>query len=126
MTTWSDTGTTHTMFDGETELGPGLGQGPPVPSYPPGFGRPILPLSPSGAYRVELLLTNDSARPLVTTLPAQSEQYTLLPGAKCGVVAAGISAGPLELKLAEGTVSVCGWPAAQIAIVRGGGRSMTN
>jgi hypothetical protein len=63
VTTWSDTGTTHTVFDGETELGPGIGLGPPVPPYPWGFGRPILPLAPPGVFRVELLLTNKGALP---------------------------------------------------------------
>jgi len=126
VTTWSDTGTTHTVLDGETDLGPGLGWGPPVPSYPPGFGRPTLPLAPAGVYRVELLCKNKGAHPLVLRVPTQSEQYTLLPGATCAVVAAGRHGGTLELELAENAVTVNGWPAAQIAIVGEGGWSVTS
>jgi hypothetical protein len=128
VTTWSDTGTTHTVLNGETDLGPGIGRGPPVPRYPPGFGRPLLPLGPTGAYRVELLLHNDGVHPLVLTVPTHSEQYPLLPGAKCAVVAAGSSDGTLELELGEDAVAVIvsGWPTALIAIVRGGGSSVTS
>lgn len=126
VTTWSDTGTTHTVLDGERDLGPGISWGPPVPSYPPGFGRPTLPLVPPGAYRVELLVKNNGACPFVLSVPTESEQYTLLPGAKCAVVAAGRRDGTLELDLAEDAVILSGWPTAQIAIVREGGRSVTS
>jgi hypothetical protein len=117
VTTYSDTGSTVTLFEGEQELGAGLAPRLPVPRYPPGIGRPTLPLPQSGAHRIELVLHNDGGHPLALGVPAQSEQYTLPPGAKCAVVAEGMTTGPIELELREDAVLVRGWPASQIAIL---------
>jgi hypothetical protein len=114
------------VLDGERDLGPGVGWGPPVPAYPPGFGRPTLPPVLPGAYRVELLFKNDGGRPLALSVPTDSEQYMLLPGTICAVVVAGSRDGTLELELAEDAVVLIGWPTAQIAIVREGGSSVTS
>ncbi|MGZ3583404.1 MAG: hypothetical protein ACXWQ5_08585 [Ktedonobacterales bacterium] len=120
VTTWNDTGSTVDLFEGEQELGPGIGRRPPVPRYPPGFGRPTLPLPLLREHRIELLLHNDGGHPLALSVPAQSERYTLPSGTKCAIVAEGVNAGPIELELAEGTVNIHGWPASQITILEEG------
>jgi hypothetical protein len=117
VTTWSDTGSTVAHFEGDRELGPGLALRPRVPRYPPGFRRQPLPLPRSAAHRVELLLLNHGKHLLALLVPSQPEQYTLPRGARCAVVAEGMTAGPIELELREDAVLVYGWPASRIVVV---------
>lgn len=117
VTTWSDAGSTVDLFEGEQKLGSDIGRRPRVPRYPPGFGRPTLPLPLLREHHIELLLRNGCGHPLALSIPAQSEQYTLPSGAKCAVIAGGVTAGPIELELAEGIVSVYGWPESHISLL---------
>lgn len=117
VTTWSDAGSTVDLFEGEQKLGSDIGRRPRVPRYPPGFGRPTLPLPLLREHHIELLLRNGCGHPLALSIPAQSEQYTLPSGAKCAVIAGGMIAGPIELELAEGIVSVYGWPESHISLL---------